>query len=333
MKLKCTMLGHVSYLFALLFIACATQAHAQSDVYVDLTFPGQELGTVLSPFDTLTDALGAVSGGGTIHLEPGDIYSLYINGVYKGYYNVTERHDADFLSNHFAATTDWDILTHSVNVADPNDPPQVKDGDLLSWNALMAAVVAQDAAPSQPNYDAIAALLDIDRFIDYIMVQLYVGNWDWPNNNWGAAHERIPGAKWVFLVWDSEGAYETWGTQITGLNYFPIWWWPPQYGLGLAGEREGYGPGQDTYIANIYRACALNAGFKTIFQTRAATHLGPGGALDEPNVQARYDELEAIMVSVLPGGVTFDDYIDTTWIGSRFVPLTNDLIQHGLYQP
>ena len=272
-----------------------------------------------NPFmkDELTRRLFIDMGGVSAR---GELYNLYINGVYRGYYNATERHDSDFLATRFAATTDWDVLTHPLDVAFDANNPQLKDGDKVSWDELIAAVDAQAAAPSQGNYDAIAALLDIDAFIDYLLIQLYSGNDDWPNNNWGAAHERVPGAKWYFLVWDAESTFLDYNLSETGLDKFPFWW---SGGLGLEG--------MDTSIANIYRACALNAGFKSTFSTRASTHLGPGGALDTVNVTARYNELATIMLSVMPNGETFNDYVLTGWIPGREAVLIPELNARGLH--
>ncbi|MCH8205037.1 MAG: CotH kinase family protein, partial [Candidatus Hydrogenedentes bacterium] len=250
----------------------------------------------------------------------GEIYNLYINGVYRGYYNATERHDEDFLATRFASTKDWDILTHPVNVAFDMDNPQLKEGDKVSWDALMAAVAAHTASQSQGNYDAIAAILDIDAFIDYLLVQLYTGNDDWPSNNWGAAHERVPGGKWIFLVWDAEATFNSGNINKTGLNYFPFWWGG---GSGLKGMGGS--------LPRIYRACVLNTGFRTTFRTRAVTHLGPGGALDMVNVSARFNELKTTMISVMPGGEIFNDYIGTTWIPAREAVLIMDLQMEGLY--
>lgn len=250
----------------------------------------------------------------------GEIYSLYINGVYRGYYNAAERHDADFLASRLNTTKDWDILTHPFDVAyDPNNP-QVKEGDKVHWDSMMAAVAAQTASPSPANYADIEAHLDIDAFIDYLLVQLYTGNDDWPNNNWGAAHERVPGAKWIFLVWDAEATFNSNNINKTGLNFFPFWWGG---GSGLKG--------MDTSIARIYRACVLDAGFRSTFSTRAQTHLGPGGALDTVNVSARFTELETIMQGIMPSGETFNSYIGTTWVPNREAVLIGDLQAEGLY--
>lgn len=251
----------------------------------------------------------------------GELYSFYLNGVYRGYYNATERHDEDFLSDRLNATKDWDILAHPLNVASEPFNPEVKEGDRVAWDALMAAA-GQDLS-IQANYDAVAAMLDIDAFIDYLLVQLYAGNDDWPNNNYAAARERMPGKKWIFLVWDAEATYIAGNINKTGLNYFPFWQWNPAGGAGLKGE--------NVPIAVLYRALVANAGFRSAFQTRAQMHFGNGGALDAPNVTTRYNELKSTMTAVMPPGETFNDFIGTDWIPNREAVVVSALQAEGLH--
>lgn len=251
----------------------------------------------------------------------GEIYNVFINGVYRGYYNATERHDEDFLSARLNASKDWDILTHPEDVAFQPFDPQVKSGDRVSWDALMAAAANDLTVPA--NYDAVAALLDINEFIDYLLIQLFAGNDDWPNNNWAAAHERVPGGKWRFLVWDAEATFLSANLNKTGLNYFPFWQWNPAGGAGLKGENAP--------IPALYRALAASSTFRSAFQTRAQMHFGTGGALDVPNVTSRYNDLKAAMTAVMPVGETFNDYIGTDWIPNREAVVVTDLQAEGLY--
>lgn len=62
------------------FVAFAAKVQAQVDVWMDLNYPGTEIGTQTFPFDTLGEALSEVSAGGTVHLGPGDSHeTLVIN--------------------------------------------------------------------------------------------------------------------------------------------------------------------------------------------------------------------------------------------------------------
>jgi hypothetical protein len=249
----------------------------------------------------------------------GEVYNLFINGVYRGYYNATEHHDADFLAARYGASKDWDFLVQSADVVNTPFDPVVQEGDRVAWDALMTAVALDLAVTA--NYNAVAAMLDIDAFIDYLLVELYSGNDDWPNNNWSAARERVPGAKWVFPLWDAEASYLSANTNKTGLNWFPFWW--PAGGTGLKV--------QNVPLGVLYRKLVANSTFRSAFQARALLHLGVGGALDIVNVTDRYNALKAEMQAVMPVGVTFNDFTGATWIPGREAKLISDLQAEGLY--
>ena len=53
--------------------------------------------------------------------------------------------------------------------------------------------------PSLPVY------LDVDNFVDYMILHLYAGAEDWPSHNWFAVRNRVnPGSGFQFFVWDQE---------------------------------------------------------------------------------------------------------------------------------
>ena len=78
MERRIAQIGRAQVVVSLAVMTLCTTVHAQTDVWVDLTYPGAELGTAIEPFETLTDALGAVASGGTIHLGPGDSHETPI---------------------------------------------------------------------------------------------------------------------------------------------------------------------------------------------------------------------------------------------------------------
>ena len=47
----------------------------------------------------------------------GTMNTLWINGVYKGYYNMTERLRTGFMQQHHGGNADWDIIqgAHDAN--------------------------------------------------------------------------------------------------------------------------------------------------------------------------------------------------------------------------
>ncbi|MDB6072007.1 MAG: hypothetical protein JWL81_3178 [Verrucomicrobiales bacterium] len=122
----------------------------------------------------------------------GTFNTLYLNGVYKGFYNTVERYRAPFFQAHYGTGADWDIRI--------ND--NVEDGDTAGWTALLTAL-GKDLA-TQANFDAALEKLDLDEVIDYYLINIYTAQSDWPNNNWVAARERNPHGKYRLYLWDSE---------------------------------------------------------------------------------------------------------------------------------
>ena len=70
---------------------------------------------------------------------------------------------------------------------------------------------------------------DIPMFIDYLILQIYSANFDWPNNNYTVHRERSDTGKFRFTVWDAEGIGS--GLLVLAYNAFedmPTYWYCPQ---------------------------------------------------------------------------------------------------------
>ena len=114
---------------------------------------------------------------------------VYINGEYGGLYTIREKVNEDYLA--------------SV------DPKQV---DLLVWNGTTMAgtneaykdlleYVATHDMRDQDNYDYVASQIDIDNFIDYLVVQSYFGNTDSGNIKFWRDQN---GGKWRWILFDMD---------------------------------------------------------------------------------------------------------------------------------
>ena len=121
---------------------------------------------------------------------PGRYVHLYLDGLYWGVYNLMERPDAAFQSEHQGgADEDWDVVKHGG--------PQVVDGGIASWNSVYGK-----ATDSPLDYDDVLSELDAVSLVDYMLVNFYGGTNDWLPNNWYAA--QGPSGKYQFFVWDAE---------------------------------------------------------------------------------------------------------------------------------
>jgi hypothetical protein len=133
---------------------------------------------------------------------------LYLNGIYWGVYNITERIDKDFMESYFnGKEDDFDII---------RDYTEVASGTIDAWNAMMAMVNAgltgnaeyfklQGKNPDGTDNPAYPAYISVDNLIDYMLLNIYCGNNDWDHHNWVAGRNRMePGNGFKFFPWDSE---------------------------------------------------------------------------------------------------------------------------------
>jgi len=123
---------------------------------------------------------------------------LYLNGNYWGIQNLRERSQADFILANYA-TEDVDVIGNWWG--------EVKDGDRTAWNLLMNEL---RKSSSQLNYEWLMKQVDIDEFINYMILQIYVANTDFPHNNMMMWRPRQENGKWRFILKDLDFGLGIW---------------------------------------------------------------------------------------------------------------------------
>ena len=204
--------------------------------------------------DAFADATRRAMGGVASHST---FVHLYVNGLYWGLYNPVERPDAAFSSSYFGGQREtWDAINQD----------SAPDGNYDAWNRLLALlgqgasnnVVYQRAQGNNPDGSrnpAYENLIDVVNLIDYMILNFYVGNNDWPDRNYWAGRDRNNGEGFKFYPWDTE----------TSLGM----------GSGLTTDRTGV----STSVARPYAALRANADFRMRFADRVYRHFFNGGAL------------------------------------------------------
>ena len=233
--------------------------------------------------------MGHVSSGGTMA-------NLFINGEYKGYYNPCEHIKDAFCQEWYGSDQPWDVMTMNG----------IRDGNLARWNEMINYARGNDLS-NDTYYREMGKRLDIPAFIDYLILQLWCGNWDWPQNNWSAASERSEEGKWRFYIWDAEG-----GMFSNRLNtvYFDR--------LNSQNNANGY----------LYRALKANNTFRQVFADRLYEHFFNDGALTEANITRRFLELRDEMLGVISN---MDMYVLNTWVPNRLDIFLNACVREGMY--
>ena len=147
---------------------------------------------------------------------------LFLNGMYWGLYNIAERVDDEYGKQHFGGKkSDYDVVKIEESGGNHHE---AAEGDLDAWNEMIATVskAADDAyyyrlqgLDSQGEPDTLGALLDVDGFIDYMLINQYGGNTDWDHHNWYAIRKRGADSEgFHFLCWDTEQIFEGSGDNV-----------------------------------------------------------------------------------------------------------------------
>jgi hypothetical protein len=195
----------------------------------------------------------AMSGVGS----HGIFVHLYLNGLYWGLYNVVERPDASFLSSYLGGDKeDWYVVSHSGPVS----------GSPERFDTLHR--LAQAGGLEDPEkYAAVQEYLDVDHFIDYIIVNFFSGNEDWALTNWYAGVQN-PDGRVKYFSWDAE------------------WTWID--GAWLYSSPPG---GRVIPTEVLLKALMQNPDFRLRFADRIYKHLFNDGALTDASSQARWAEI------------------------------------------
>ncbi|MDZ4659455.1 MAG: CotH kinase family protein [Bythopirellula sp.] len=251
--------------------------------YTWLTSSVQQHGVAKYVNDQAVSDLINLAGGTSPH---GRWVHLYINGIYWGIYNAHERPDDSFAAEYFGGKEEdyYAIKAFDGVVAHPAQYLQV-DGGLAAEAAYanLLTEVGHNLANSV-DYQQVVGLLDVDSFIDYMIVHYYAGNWDWGQDNWYATFNHVDvNGRWRFHAWDQEHAWPTDDNLALGESTYNV-----NYNSTI--KDDAFGP------TRIQHRLMLSEEYRLKFADRAQELMFNGGLLT-PSVaasvfQKRADEID-----------------------------------------
>jgi hypothetical protein len=216
----------------------------------------------------------------------GNFVHLYLNGLYWGLYNLVERPEESFAAQYLGGEkADYDVINNTVVVV---------NGDINAWNAMMS--IAEAGVTTAAAYQSIQQYLDLDNFIDYMILNFYGGNLDWDDHNWYAARRsRVDGVPvnnasgdpdfaFKFFSFDAERILESTGENRTGVN---------------SANRP----------TRLHQRLIANADYRLRFADRVRKHFFNDGALTPANAAARFMALaDQVNEAVVPESARWGDY-------------------------
>ena len=200
-----------------------------------------------------------------------NIYAhLYINGLYWGLYNPTERASAGFGESYLKGDPSTEY--YALNSAEGVEGDAAAEADYADLRS-----VASTADSDPEAYAEVASRLDLTSFTDYMILNNYGGNLDWDHHNWYAIRKNEEGGKWYFIAWDSEFFFIENRDNVTRLS-------DVRYPTGA-----------------FFNVLIRNPEYKLLFNDRVQKLLRDGGLLTEEAVVERYNARRDEMYSAILG--------------------------------
>ena len=191
----------------------------------------------------------------------GKFVHVYLNGVYYGHYHLMERPTADHMATYEGGEEeDYDVMKGRSGIS-------AVEGNRSAWDTLLN---------NDSNMESAEDYLDVDNYIDYMLLNFYGGNdHDWyPNHNWVAARKRETGGQYQFFMWDNDFLNRR---------------------LPIVNATDNGGPN------NIFRDLKTDPEFQMRMADRARKYFFNGGILTKERVEADFNELgERISRTIIP---------------------------------
>ena len=119
---------------------------------------------------------------------------VYINGEYWGLYFIQEKTDERFLEDHYGVNPD------ACNIIG-DWKGEVEQGSGRNFKRMMRWLEDADLSKAD-DYEKVCEMIDIDNYIDYMVFETFVGNWDWPGNNMRCW--QVDDGPWRWMFFDGD---------------------------------------------------------------------------------------------------------------------------------
>lgn len=132
---------------------------------------------------------------------------LFLNGEYWGTYYITESYDSTYIQDYYDVAED-----NVVIIKEKGETKEIEEGnseDLALYYEMQDYITGHDMQ-DEDAYQKACEMVDIDSFVDFYALQIYIGNGDWPGTNvalWRARDESglniWTDGRWRYMVFDT----------------------------------------------------------------------------------------------------------------------------------
>ncbi|HRS72184.1 MAG TPA: lamin tail domain-containing protein [Anaerohalosphaeraceae bacterium] len=254
----------------------------------------------------------------------GTFVHLYINGLYWGLYNPVERPDSSFCASYYGGKKeDWDVFKHPwLDLNEGTREAMTAMQTLFQYDIPLGSAVISDSDywklqgcnPDGTRNPDFPVLLDVDNFIDYMLVNFWTGNqdWCWNDNNYWLGRLRVgQSTGFKFFCWDTEDNLDSPRSPVTLDMIAKVY----QYDV--------YNTQKPT-IARLQNRLMTNAQYRLRFADHAHKYLFNGGLMTAQPARALYSDLaNQVELAIIAESARWGDqhaatpWTQTHWINER----------------
>jgi len=126
---------------------------------------------------------------------------LYLNNSYWGIYNIREMLTRHYFESHYNVNGDAVDLLYGSELH-----PRADDGMVDDFVQDVIKFINENDLSITANFDILKSRIDVDSYMDYVIINTYIANTDWPigNSKWWRDKTSISNTKWRWIVYDTD---------------------------------------------------------------------------------------------------------------------------------
>ena len=145
---------------------------------------------------------------------------LYINGEYKGVFWLHEVYDDEYFDENYGNYDGSFQVLEGGDTHKKLDKDKKNEAVIADYEKMYA--YAEKDLTDEATFQELCKLMDVENYLAYFALEIYVGNEDWPHNNYktyryyaekGEEYREAPfDGKWRYLPHDLDYSFGIYGT-------------------------------------------------------------------------------------------------------------------------
>lgn len=153
----------------------------------------------------------------------------YMNGEYYGFFWLHESYCDDYFKNKYPnddANGEF-IVCEGTDRWKNEDPDEGKEVFANHYNRMYDVFSKADLTVDNV-YAQLCEFIDVENYLDYFAFNIYINNWDWPQNNYkcyrycpaeGEEFDGVYDGRWRYLLHDTDYSFGLYGMAETQAQY------------------------------------------------------------------------------------------------------------------